>query len=235
MHSTATYASPLPLSAPQRASGFITWVPMAPTRHRRAQSIVMPALVRMEASKCGTCTPPVANLPSPGSTNPILTPQVKQNVKKWMTGKTDDEIKRLQKDAVQSIYSSYWFGWKDGVPEMFKDIFAQYGLFISDRAIASKMVGTPDTHKSTINARGRASFRIIMDAIYPYEGEGAAIRNIKQSPIMSEEVVGLNDKDIAELIKGDGEDFVFTKIGNGELYSYNRGGVTLKLPRWAIA
>ena len=36
-------------------------------------------------------TPPVANLPSPGSTNPILTPQVKQNVKKWMTGKTDDE------------------------------------------------------------------------------------------------------------------------------------------------
>ena len=180
-------------------------------------------------------TPPVANLPSPGSTNPTLTPQVKQNVKKWMTGKTDDEIKRLQKDAVQSIYSSYWFGWKDGVPEMFKDIFAQYGLFISDRAIASKMVGTPDTHKSTINARGKASFRIIMDAIYPYEGEGAAIRNIKQSPIMSEEVVGLNDKDIAELIKGDGEDFVFTKIGNGELYSYNRGGVTLKLPRWAIA
>jgi len=160
--------------------------------------------------------------------------KVKNKVKKWMTGKTDSEVKRLQKDAVQTIYSAYWFGWPDGIPDAFKDIFAQYGLFISDRAIPSTMVGTPDSHKSTINARGNASFRIIMDAIYPYEGEAATLRNIHQSPIMKDAVKSLNDGDIMAMVKGDGNAYTFEKIDE-VYYKYDDNGTTRMIPRWAIA
>jgi hypothetical protein len=165
---------------------------------------------------------------------PTKTVKLKNKVKKWMTGKTDSEVKRLQKDAVQAIYSAYWFGWPDGIPEVFKDIFAQYGLFISDRAIPTTMVGSPDSHKSTINARGNASFRIIMDAIYPYEGEAATLKNIRQSPIMQDAVKGMSDGDIMEMVKQDGDAFTFIKVDD-DFYEYDDKGTTRMIPRWAIA
>ena len=176
----------------------------------------------------------VVSYSNPSTSLPQKAFKVKNKVKKWMTGKTDAEVKRLQKDAVQTIYSAYWFGWPDGIPEVFKDIFAQYGLFISDRAIPSKMVGTPDTHKSTINARGNASFRIIMDAIYPYEGEAATLKNIHQSPTMKDAVKELNDGDIMAMLKGDGKAYTFIKVTE-DYYKYDDNGNTRMIPRWAIA
>ena len=96
------------------------------------------------------------------------------------------------------------------------------------------MVGTPDTHKSTINARGKASFRIIMDAIYPYEGEAATLKNIQQSPIMKEAVKSLNDGDIMAMVKNDGQPYTFEKIDE-VYYKYDDNGTSRMLPRWAIA
>ena len=151
--------------------------------------------------------------------------------------KSSAQIEQLQKDAVKVIFSSYWYGWEGGIPPAFKDIFSKFGAFISDRAIASKMQGTPDVHKSSINVAGDKSFILIKEAIYPYEGEAAAFKAIQMSPIMMEKLGDVTPTDAIEMVKNDGEAFTFTKTKpDGSEYSYeDPQGVVRKLPRWAIA
>ncbi len=151
--------------------------------------------------------------------------------------KSSAQIEQLQKDAVKVIFSSYWYGWEGGIPPAFKDIFSKFGMFISDRAIASTMKGTPDVHKSSINVAGDKSFILIKEAIYPYEGEAAAFKAIQMSPIMMEKLGDVTPTDAIEMVKNDGGAFTFTKTkADGSEYSYEDShGVTRKLPRWAIA
>ena len=85
-----------------------------------------------------------------------------KKVTNFKQGKTDEQIQRLQRDAVKNIFTAYWYGWPDGLPDSFKEIFSGYGSFISDRATPSKMKGMPDVHKSTINVAGDKSFILIM-------------------------------------------------------------------------
>ena len=143
----------------------------------------------------------------------------------------------LQKEAVKEIFTCYWYGWENGIPSAFKEIFSKYGNFISDRAIPSKMVGNPDVHKSTINIAGNKSFILIKEAIYPMEGEAAAFRAIKQSPIMLEALGDVTPTDAIEMVKNDGQPFTFQKDStDGSQYRYADGqGVERKIPRWAIA
>ena len=151
--------------------------------------------------------------------------------------KSSAQIEQLQKDAVKAIFSSNWNGGEGGIPPAFADIFSKFGAFISDRAVPSKMQGTPDVHKSSINVAGDKSFILIKEAIYPYEGEAAAFKAIKMSPIMIEKLGDVTPTDAIEMVKNDGDTFTFTKTKpDGSEYSYeDPQGVVRKLPRWAIA
>ena len=63
------------------------------------------------------------------------------------------------------------------------------------------MQGTPDVHKSSINVAGDKSFILIKEAIYPYEGEAAAFKAIKMSPIMIEKLGDVTPTDAIEMVK----------------------------------
>lgn len=159
-----------------------------------------------------------------------------KKVTNFKQGKTDEQIQRLQRNAVKNIFTAYWYGWPDGLPDSFKEIFSRYGSFISDRATPSTMKGMPDVHKSTINVAGDKAFILIKEAIYPIEGEAAAFKAIQMSPIMLEKLGEVSPTDAIEMVKNDGEAYTFHKKGNGESYTYEDvQGVTRGLPRWAIA
>lgn len=155
----------------------------------------------------------------------------------WKKGKTDIEINQMQKEAVKVIFTSYWYGWPDGVPPAFTELFKPYGNFISIREKPSKMKGKPDTHKSTINAKGKKSFVLVVEAIYPMEGEASAFKAIQTSPIMLEALGDVSPTDAIEMVKNNGKPFLFTKSKmDGSEYTYmDDGGTKRIIPRWAIA
>jgi hypothetical protein len=155
----------------------------------------------------------------------------------WKKGKTDSQINLMQKDAVQVIFTSYWYGWPDGLPPAFAKLFKPYGNFISIREKPSKMKGKPEIHKSTINVKAKKSFVLVVEAIYPMEGEGRAFTAIQQSPIMLEALGNVSPTDAIEMVKNNGKPFTFTKNKkDGSEYSYiDDGGTKRAIPRWAIA
>lgn len=146
------------------------------------------------------------------------------------------------KGAVKTIFNSYWYGWPNGTPKIFAEIFADYGEFISDRVAPSKMVGNPLNHKSTINASGHKAFIILAQQIFPpphrMSDERAASQFIEGSQI-AKEALG---KDIPtthaiEFLRNNGKAFTFNRgKSDGSLYTYtDKKGKTWKIPRWAIA
>lgn len=153
---------------------------------------------------------------------------------KWKKDKSDMEIKRLQRNAVELIFTTYWYGWPKGIPGAFTDIFKDYGVFLTGREVPSKMVGTPDIHKSHINMRGNAAFVIIMEAIYPIQGESWAFKEIQDSQILMEALGGVSATHAIELVKHDGESYTFTKKDE-KIYTWVENGVKREIPKWAIA
>lgn len=184
------------------------------------------------------------NKPSGGRTIPKADikpekPPSDKIVQELKPKKTAD--RQQQKEAVKMIYKSYWFGWPNGTPAIFKELFAQYGEFISDRTTPSKMTGNPNTHKSTINASGIAPMQIVIQLIFPQEGERGTYQYIENNHMIQE---ALNESGESvptthaiEMVKNDGEAFTFTKANpNGLLYQYEDSkGKVWKIPRWAIA
>tara|TARA_Y100000992_G_scaffold293007_1_gene251140 strand:+ start:2672 stop:3346 length:675 start_codon:yes stop_codon:yes gene_type:complete len=163
-----------------------------------------------------------------------IKPQQPQKTQKTPTVTVTE---KQQKQAVKEIFTCYWYGWENGIPPIFKDIFSKFGTFISDRATPSTMIGTPDTHRSSINIAGNKSFILVKEAIYPMEGEAAAFRAINKSPIMLEALQDVTPTDAIEMVKNDGQTYTFQKDStDGSQYRYEDGqGVERKIPRWAIA
>ena len=162
----------------------------------------------------------------------IVIPKSKQE--NWKKDKSDMEIKRLQRKAVELIFTTYWYGWPKGVPKAFTEIFKDYGAFITGREVPSKMVGTPDIHTSHINARGNSSFVLVMEAIYPIQGEASTFREIERSPIMREALGDVSPTDAIEMVKNDGGPFTFTKKDE-KTYTWDDNGIKREIPKWAIA
>lgn len=150
-------------------------------------------------------------------------------------GKTDDEIRILNKNAVEKIFNSYWYGWKDGCPPIFQDMFKKYGNFVPASIKPSTMVGTPATHRSSVNASGNQSFAIVKDVILPFEGKGAAMKAIGNSPALKDTLVGISADDAIAICDNNGIVYDFSKKGSGDVYTYDDNGVKRELPRWAIA
>ncbi len=155
----------------------------------------------------------------------------------WKKGKTDSQINLMQKDAVQVIFTSYWYGWPDGLPPAFAKLFKPYGNFISIREKPSKMKGKPEIHKSTINVKAKKSFVLVVEAIYPMEGEARAFKAIQLSPIMMEALGDVSPTDAIEMVKNNGKAYTFTKHkkDGSEYYYTDDGGTKRAIPRWAIA
>ena len=171
-------------------------------------------------------------------TDPIVvkpTLKVSKSYNNWKKDKTDSEIKRLQKKAVELIFSSYWYGWVDGFPDAFTEIFKEYGNFITGREVPSKMVGTPDVHTSHINMRGNASFVVVMDAIFPLEGESRTFQHIERSPILQDALGSVSTTAAIELIKNNGMPFTFTKKDEKTYLWQDGNGIEREIPTWAIA
>ena len=145
------------------------------------------------------------------------------------------------KDAVKLIFNTYWYGWNGGTPTGFESIFEKYGRFIPDRTVASKMVGAPDKHKSTINMKANPTFSLAYE-IFSNEGERAYMEFLSNN-LTAEDLltVGrtnpiMNDGDRINLPFNQDKEFVFTKVGDGEFYTYeDKRNKNRTLPRWAIA
>jgi len=171
-------------------------------------------------------------------TVPILvkpTLKVSKSYNNWKKDKTAIEIKSLQKKAVKLIFSSYWYGWDDGLPDAFKEIFKDYGVFITGREVPSKMVGTPDVHTSHINMRGNASFVVVMDAIFPLEGESRTFQHIERSPILQDALGSVSTTAAIELIKNNGMPFTLNKKDEKTYLWQDGNGIEREIPTWAIA
>jgi hypothetical protein len=188
--------------------------------------------------------PKLRIVPPTNITTGIKNPQKKPKLRIVHDGqnkpKTDPIIdKTLQRKAVQLIFSAYWYGWKDGLPDEFEEIFKDYGTFATGREVASKMVGTPDKHTSHINMKGNPSFAFIVDFLYPAEGERRTFEHIERSPVIMEALGGVSAVDAIELIKSDKSNpmkpFTFTKK-NEQTYTWiDDSNITREIPTWAIA
>lgn len=198
--------------------------PKSPHSYTSKTSVKTPALVIVTGKESGNKTPQ--------SKKDKKTPQ--GNWKKNLTG---PQIAKLQRKAVELIFSSYWYGWPQGMPEAFKDMFHSYGVFSTGREVPSKMVGTPDVHRSQVNVRGHPSFVLVMDAIFPMEGERQTFRMIENSPAMKEALGGVSASSAIEMVKNHGKTYTFTKNkDDGSEYRYvDEQGTTRMIPRWAIA
>ena len=152
--------------------------------------------------------------------------------------KTKEEIKILNKVAVEQIFNSYWYGWENGHPKLFDEIFSQYGNFIHFSVKTSNMVGTPDTHFSTINSSGHAQFAIfVMIHKDKLESNGSIQRQFRNNahPAVSQILHGISPQDTFAILENNGKPYNFTKVGNGDTYLYDDNGIQRKLPKWAIA
>jgi len=152
--------------------------------------------------------------------------------------KTKEEIKILNKVAVEQIFNSYWYGWENGHPKLFDEIFSQYGNFIHFSVKTSNMVGTPDTHFSTINSSGHAQFAVfVMIHKDKLESNGSIQRQFSRNahPALSQILHGISPQDTFAILENNGKPYNFTKVGNGDTYLYDDNGIQRKLPKWAIA
>jgi|TARA_R110002110_G_scaffold150598_3_gene342644 hypothetical protein len=143
--------------------------------------------------------------------------------------------KQDSKKAVQMIFNSRWWGWENGLPPQFPELFKQFGKYISASVQPSQMVGNPQSHRSQINIRGIAPYVLIMDIILPQERMSGVERKLTNSPIHIEKrgIVSVPDMIIA--IENDGKTFDFEKVDE-DTYKYeDANGQEHQLPRWAIA
>ena len=139
------------------------------------------------------------------------------------------------KKAVQMIFNSRWWGWEDGLPSQFPDLFAQFGKYHKANVKTSSMVGTPDSHRSQINMKGSPPYVTIMELILPVEGMRSVERKLS-SPIYAEARGEVSIPDMMLAIENDGETYTFEKVGDGTIYKYEDAkGKEHQLPRWAIA
>jgi len=173
---------------------------------------------------------------------PIILPKKPTVIPKQTVGtkviKTKEEIKILNKVAVEQIFNSYWYGWKNGHPTLFDEIFSEYGNFIHFSVKPSTMVGTPDTHFSTINSSGHAQFAVfVMIHKDKLESNGSIQRQFSRNahPAVSQILHGISPQDTFAILENNGKPYNFTKVGNGDTYLYDDNGIQRKLPKWAIA
>ena len=173
---------------------------------------------------------------------PIILPKKPTVIPKQTVGtkviKTKEEIKILNKVAVEQIFNSYWYGWENGHPKLFDEIFSQYGNFIHFSVKTSNMVGTPDTHFSTINSSGHAQFAVfVMIHKDKLESNGSIQRQFSRNahPAVSQILHGISPQDTFAILENNGKPYNFTKVGNGDTYLYDDNGIQRKLPKWAIA
>ena len=173
---------------------------------------------------------------------PIILPKKPTVIQKQTVGtkviKTKEEIKILNKVAVEQIFNSYWYGWENGHPKLFYEIFSQYGNFIHFSVKTSNMVGTPDTHFSTINSSGHAQFAVfVMIHKDKLESNGSIQRQFSRNahPALSQILHGISPQDTFAILENNGKPYNFTKVGNGDTYLYDDNGIQRKLPKWAIA
>ena len=173
---------------------------------------------------------------------PIILPKKPTVIPKQTVGtkviKTKEEIKILNKVAVEQIFNSYWYGWENGHPKLFDEIFSQYGNFIHFSVKTSNMVGTPDTHFSTINSSGHAQFAVfVMIHKDKLESNGSIQRQFSRNahPALSQILHGISPQDTFAILENNGKPYNFTKVGNGDTYLYDDNGIQRKLPKWAIA
>ena len=198
---------------------------------------------------CGNGFPPMKNPKSPhawnrqnGNPTPIILPKKPTVISKQPVDtkviKTKEEIKILNKVAVEQIFNSYWYGWENGHPKLFDEIFSQYGNFIHFSVKTSNMVGTPDTHFSTINSSGHAQFAVfVMIHKDKLESNGSIQRQFSRNahPALSQILHGISPQDTFAILENNGKPYNFTKVGNGDTYLYDDNGIQRKLPKWAIA
>ena len=175
----------------------------------------------------------------PGQQKPVIkTVTTKKPKKVAKVVKTQEEIKVLNKVAVQQIMGTFWYGWKDGCPELFNKMFMKFGNFVHFSVKPSAMVGTPDTQVSTINSSGHKAFAMYaMMMNTGSETKGSMLRKLQNEsrPMLNEILYGISPQDTLSILLNNGQTKTFTKVGNGETYSYDDNGTTRIIPKWAIA
>jgi hypothetical protein len=166
--------------------------------------------------------------PSP---QPVIIPKKNKSTQV----KTDAELKILNRVAVEQIFNSYWYGWKDGCPEVFNKIFMKFGNFVHFSVKPSSMVGTPDFQLSTINSSGHRNFALYV-SMMTFESKGAIMRKFQEaSPLLAEILHGVSPQDAMAILENNGNSYKFSKVGNGDVYTYDDNGHSRSIPRWAIA
>ena len=173
---------------------------------------------------------PTVRVPKPGTgtATPKVTISPKNQIKTSLS--TQDS-----KKAVQMIFNSRWWGWQDGLPSQFPDLFAQFGKYHKANVKTSSMVGTPDSHRSQINMSGNAAYVTIMELILPVEGMRSVEKKLR-NPIYAEARGAVSIPDMLVAIENDGKTYTFEKVGDGTIYKYEDDkGKEHQLPRWAIA
>jgi len=207
--------------------------------------------VGLEGGQCKPCSmgmPPMKNPKSrhawkktgtttgtTGSNKPKISIETPEKSKNVPTVRAKALSSAQEKSAVELIFKSFWYGWKNGSPEIFSEIFAKYGSFISGRVQPSTMVGTPHKHYSSINAKGKKAWVLIQEVILPMEGESKAFKMIKTSPNILDQLGEVSPTDAIEFVKNHGSQYEFTKK-NELTYTYQDDkGVKREIPTWAIA
>lgn len=182
-----------------------------------------------------TTTSPTTGTGTTGSDKPKVSVKTPEKSKNVPTIRVKALSSAQEKSAVELIFKSFWYGWKNGVPDIFNEIFAKYGSFLSGRVQPSQMVGTPQKHYSSINSKGKKAFVLLQEVILPMEGESKAFKMIKTSPNILDQLGDVSPTDAIEFVKNHGKAYEFTKK-NEETYTYEDDrGVKREIPTWAIA
>jgi hypothetical protein len=161
---------------------------------------------------------------------------------KGYTKSMDDKRKQfmLNKKAVELIFNTYWYGWKDGNPEVFTELFKKYGNFIHFSVKPSTMDGSPETHRGTINVQADAQGEMYLSMFNESGGRqrlmeifGRTIRG----PLVKTLIEDMTVTDAVAMFKNNKLDTTFTRKGDitSEVYTYDDNGTKREIARWAIA
>jgi len=181
-----------------------------------------------------------------GLGNRILIPskdvKAKDKMPKGYTKSMDDKRREfiLNKKAVELIFNTYWYGWKDGNPEVFTELFKEYGNFIHFSVKPSTMDGNPKTHRGTINVQAEATGVMYLSMFNESGGRhqlmeifGRTIRG----PLVKKLIEDMTVTDAVAMFKNDTLNTTFTRKGDitSEIYTYDDNGTKREIARWAIA
>ncbi len=136
--------------------------------------------------------------------------------------------------ACEFIFKTYWYGWENGCPAIFHEMFKDYGTFT-----VGGSSGNQDTISLSKNPQWnfqKVIFQEEKKSNGPTKAYTDLVERIKSSPKLTEPSLtgGVSLNDLATMVVNEGKSFTFVKGQMGIMQYEDATGIIRQIPTWAI-